>query len=147
MYSYSIVTTIALVLLSLVGQSFSFSVLPSMVVRRQVVALSQPVSIRSSSVLYMSEEDSNEKPFGKKTEENPELKFDMNKRVRLGRSRDQDGKSNIWSIEPTMEVEEEGEDNAGQKNLIIAGAVIGTAVACLPLFNLFSKLFPDPSDF
>ena len=28
------------------------------------------------------------------------------KRVRLGRSRDQDGKSNVWSIEPRMEVEE-----------------------------------------
>ena len=73
--------------------------------------------------------------------------FDMNNRVRLGRSRDQDGKSNIWSIEPTMEVEEEEEGGATKKNLLIAGAVIGTAVACLPLFSVFSKLFPDPADF
>ena len=34
--------------------------------------------------------------------EDPKL-FDMNRIVRLGRSRDQDGKSNIWSIEPKME--------------------------------------------
>ena len=40
----------------------------------------------------------------------PELKFDMNKRVRLGRSRDQDGKSNIWSIEPTMQVSNNDDD-------------------------------------
>ena len=77
----------------------------------------------------------------------PELKFDMNKRVRLGRSRDQDGKSNIWSIEPTMTVDEEDTENQGKKNLIIAGAVIGTAIGCLPLFSAFSKLFPDPADF
>ena len=42
-------------------------------------------------------------------EEQESKMFDMNNRVRLGRSRDQDGKSNIWSIEPTMEVEEEEE--------------------------------------
>ena len=44
-------------------------------------------------------------------ENDPEakLKFEMNKRVRLGRSRDQDGKSNIWSIEPREEVEEVSE--------------------------------------
>ena len=75
--------------------------------------------------------------------------FNMNDRVRLGRSRDQDGKSNIWSIEPTMEVEEEenGEGSGTKKNLVIAGAVIGTAIACLPLFSAFSKLFPDPTDY
>ena len=78
--------------------------------------------------------------------EDPNL-FEMNRIVRLGRSRDQDGKSNIWSIEPTMEVEEEEEGSGTQKNLVIAGAVIGAAVACLPLFASFSKLFPDPSDF
>ena len=72
--------------------------------------------------------------------------FDMNKRVRLGRSRDQDGKSNIWSIEPTMEVVEETESGL-KKNLLIGGLVIGTAVAVLPLFSLLSKLLPDPADF
>ena len=78
--------------------------------------------------------------------EDPNL-FEMNRIVRLGRSRDQDGKSNIWSIEPAMEVEDDEEGSGTTKNLVIAGAVIGAAVACLPLFSAFSKLFPDPSDF
>lgn len=81
--------------------------------------------------------------------EDPKL-FDMNKRVRLGRSRDQDGKSNIWSIEPRMEVEggEDAEESGGlKKNLLIVGAVIGAAVISLPLFQAFSTLVPDPSDF
>jgi hypothetical protein len=72
--------------------------------------------------------------------------FDMNRRVRLGRSRDQDGKSNIWSIEPTMEVVETEEPGLNS-NLKIAGLVIGAALVSLPLFSLFSTLFPDPSDF
>jgi hypothetical protein len=77
-----------------------------------------------------------------------QLRFDMNKRVRLGRSRDQDGKSNIWSIEPTMQVVEEEEGSSSTtKNLLIGGAVIAAAVASLPLFSLFSTLFPDPSDY
>lgn len=73
--------------------------------------------------------------------------FNMNRRVRLGRSRDEDGKSNIWSIEPTMEVQEEEEGSSGKKNIFIGAAVIATAIASLPLFNAFSGLFPDPSDF
>ena len=77
--------------------------------------------------------------------EDPKL-FDMNKRVRLGRSRDQDGKSNIWSIEPRMEVA--GEEAGGaKKNLAIVGAVILAAVISLPLFTAFSTLVPDPTDF
>jgi len=77
--------------------------------------------------------------------DDPKL-FDMNKRVRLGRSRDQDGKSNIWSIEPRMEVEESSEGSS-KKNLLIVGAVIGAAIASLPLFQAFSSLVPDPADF
>lgn len=74
--------------------------------------------------------------------------FDMNKRVRLGRSRDQDGKSNIWSIEPKMQVVDEEEGQSDFKtNLVVAGLCIGAAVAVLPLFSVFSKLFPDPADF
>jgi hypothetical protein len=47
-----------------------------------------------------------EEPFQPEETAEGQLKFDMNRRVRLGRSKDQDGKSNIWSIEPTMEVDE-----------------------------------------
>ncbi len=57
------------------------------------------------SVLKMSQ-DNNEEPFQPEETAEGQLKFDMNRRVRLGRSKDQDGKSNIWSIEPTMEVDE-----------------------------------------
>jgi hypothetical protein len=87
--------------------------------------------------------------FETETEESEESKnlFDMNRRVRLGRSRDQDGKSNIWSIEPRMEVEEDEEEEQTQKNLLIGGAVISAAIACLPVFTAISSLFPDPSDF
>ena len=73
--------------------------------------------------------------------------FDMNKNVRLGRSRDQDGKSNIWSIEPRMEVQEGAEEGGAKKNLFVAAAVIGAAIVSLPLFQAFSSLVPDPSDF
>jgi hypothetical protein len=65
----------------------------------------------------------------------------------------QDGKSNIWSIEPKMVVEEEdeeGEDGDGKgpnKNLVIGGAVIGAFLVALPIFTLFSKLVPNPDDF
>ena len=98
---YSSITMIALVLLSVVSVSYSFGVAHTGLTIRKL-------SIRSSPALHMAndDEEGNEAPFSapKKLEENPELKFDMNKRVRLGRSRDQDGKSNIWSIEPAMEV-------------------------------------------
>jgi hypothetical protein len=73
--------------------------------------------------------------------------FDMNKNVRLGRSRDQDGKSNIWSIEPRMEVMEGEEEGGLKKNLFIVGGVIGAAIAALPLFTAFSTLVPDPAQF
>lgn len=118
-------------------------------------ALSRSSSLRHlSQPLRMSDSDDNAPapPSVKMTEgdisesEDPNL-FEMNRIVRLGRSRDQDGKSNIWSIEPAMEVEDDEEGSGTTKNLVIAGAVIGAAVACLPLFSAFSKLFPDPSDF
>ena len=103
-------------------------------------------STRSLSSLKASESDAPEPDF--EPEKDASL-FNMNKRVRLGRSRDEDGKSNIWSIEPTMKVEEEDEDgpSGGSKNLFIGAAVIATAIAALPLFNAFSGLFPDPADF
>lgn len=90
-----------------------------------------------------------QEPMGEEFED-PKL-FDMNKRVRLGRSRDQDGKSNIWSIEPRMEVEgedgDEPEAGGAKKNFLIVGAVIGAALVSLPLFQAFSTLVPDPADF
>lgn len=86
-------------------------------------------------------------PEGTTFEKEDPRMFDMNRRVRLGRSKDQDGKSNIWSIEPAMEVMEENEGGSLKNNLFVAGTVIGAALVSLPLFSAFSTLFPDPSDF
>ena len=76
--------------------------------------------------------------------------FDMNLRVKLGRSKDQEGKSNIWSIEPTIREQEpiitDGENIEGsnasllQNNFVIGGILIGAALACLPLFLAFDQM-------
>jgi hypothetical protein len=73
--------------------------------------------------------------------------FDGNKRVRLGRSKDEDGKSNIWSIEPTMQVVEDEEGSGSKKNLFILGAVLGAVALALPAFSAFTTLLPDPSNY
>lgn len=109
---------------------------------------SNRIIVNKSSSLFMVDEVNEGDNFDSNAIDAEKKLFDMNKRVRLGRSRDQDGKSNIWSIEPAMQVDEEEEESSGSsKNLIIGGAVIGAAIACLPLFNALSSLFPDPSDF
>ena len=103
---------------------------------------------RRSSPLQMCEaQNSPEVSEEAFAEGDPEGFFNNNKRVRLGRSRDQDGKSNIWSIEPSMTVVDEEETAGSKTNLLVGGLAIGAALACLPLFVAFSKLFPDPTDF
>jgi len=101
---------------------------------------------RLFSTRFVSKINSGEPSEVPAEEPKPEL-FSMNKRVRLGRSKDEDGKSNIWSIEPTMQVEEDDEESGSKKNIFIGVAVFAAAIASLPLFNAFSSLFPDPSDF
>ena len=103
--------------------------------------------MRPSFKLKMSDSEPTPIPDSEPFQKDDPRLFDMNRRVRLGRSRDQDGKSNIWSIEPTMEVIDEEEGGPVKNNLFIAGAVIGAALVSLPLFSAFSTLFPDPSDF
>lgn len=114
-------------------------------VRRQTSIASSPKTFypfsSSSSSLKMSEEP--EEPEFVAPE--PQF-FDGNKRVRLGRSKDQDGKSNIWSIEPKMEVME-GEDESGKSNLFILGGVLAAVAAAIPIFLTLTKLLPDPSDY
>jgi len=106
------------------------------------------LTTRYAKLSMSSQEDDSASFVPPSAEDQPDKKlFDMNRRVRLGRSRDQDGKSNIWSIEPTMEVVDEESGGGVKKNLLIGGLVIGAAVAALPLFAAFSKLFPDPADF
>ena len=67
-----------------------------------------------------------------------------NKNIRLGRSKDQDGKSNIWSVEPKMEVIEEDDDlTEDNKNILITGFLITSFIVTIPLFNIFNSLLPD----
>ena len=46
-----------------------------------------------------------------------------------------------------LEEEEGEEESATTANLKVAGLAIGTAIACLPVFLLLSKLLPDPDQF
>lgn len=111
------------------------------------VGISPMITPRTS--LAMSRESGDDEPFvpsRQAEKEEAKMSFEMNRIVRLGRSKDQDGKSNIWSIEPRMEVLEEEEDTV-KKNLVVGGAVIGFAIAVLPLLSLFSNILPDPADF
>lgn len=55
-----------------------------------------------------------------------------NKNIRLGRSKDQDGKGNIWSVEPTMEIVDE-EMTELNKNILTSGLIITGFLATLPL--------------
>ena len=74
--------------------------------------------------------------------------FGPTKRVRLGRSRDQDGKSNVWSIEPRMEVEEVNKNEEEVNiNVKVGGLALSAVVIALPVFLALSKILPDPSDF
>ena len=61
-----------------------------------------------------------------------------NKIVRLGRSKDQDGKSNIWSVEPKMEVVYE-EITEVNKNILTGGLIVTGMLASLPVLYTLSK--------
>ena len=63
--------------------------------------------------------------------------------VERGVSMDQDGKSNVWAIEPKMEIENKSsEEKTGSVLLAVGGLAIFGAVAAAALTNL-----PDPNQF
>jgi len=62
----------------------------------------------------------------------------FNKNLRLGRSKDEDGKSNIWSVEPKMEVIKE-EITELNKNILICGLIITGFLTSLPLLYTLNK--------
>jgi hypothetical protein len=62
----------------------------------------------------------------------------FNKNTRLGRSKDQDGKSNIWPVEPKMEVIEE-EITDLNKNILTGGLIVTGFLATLPVLFTLSK--------
>ena len=41
-----------------------------------------------------------------------------------------------------MEVTKEDGNDGAKANLVVGAAAIGAAIACLPLFSLFSKMLP-----
>mmetsp|Transcript_1485 Transcript_1485/g.2222 ORF Transcript_1485/g.2222 Transcript_1485/m.2222 type:complete len:113 (-) Transcript_1485:319-657(-) len=63
--------------------------------------------------------------------------------VERGVSIDQDGKSNVWAIEPKMEVDTKSAEEKGSSALLAAGGFAAFAVAAgVILTNL-----PDPDQF
>jgi hypothetical protein len=66
-----------------------------------------------------------------------------NKSMERGVSVDQDGKSNVWAIEPKVEIEQKSSEEQSTSALIAVGgiAVLGAAAAVI-LTNL-----PDPNQF
>jgi len=65
------------------------------------------------------------------------------KTVERGVSVDQDGKSNVWAIEPKVELETKSSEEKTQSVLIAGGGLAAAAVAAgLILANL-----PDPNQF
>ena len=66
-----------------------------------------------------------------------------NSTVRSGRSLDQDGKTNIWSVEPTMIVNESDDNNL----LKILGIFCSVILVTFQFFLLTNPIFPDPSDY
>ncbi|KAL7570864.1 hypothetical protein ACA910_018929 [Epithemia clementina (nom. ined.)] len=63
--------------------------------------------------------------------------------VERGVSVDQDGKSNVWAIEPKMEVSSKSSEEKTQSALFAVGGLVGAAaLAAVILTN-----FPDPNQF
>eukprot|EP00549_Striatella_unipunctata_P010445 CAMPEP_0118693396 /NCGR_PEP_ID=MMETSP0800-20121206/11882_1 /TAXON_ID=210618 ORGANISM="Striatella unipunctata, Strain CCMP2910" /NCGR_SAMPLE_ID=MMETSP0800 /ASSEMBLY_ACC=CAM_ASM_000638 /LENGTH=73 /DNA_ID=CAMNT_0006591621 /DNA_START=238 /DNA_END=459 /DNA_ORIENTATION=+ len=63
--------------------------------------------------------------------------------VERGVSVDQDGKSNVWAIEPKMEIDSKTNEEKATGNLIAVGGLVAfVAVAAVVLTNL-----PDPNQF
>jgi hypothetical protein len=81
-------------------------------------------------------------------QENNDLEIDtksFHKILRLGRSKDQDGKSNIWSVEPTMEVVEtkEGDLSEVNKNIVTFGMIVTGVIASLPILYTLNHFIMD----
>jgi hypothetical protein len=68
---------------------------------------------------------------------------DPQKPVERGVSMDQDGKSNVWAIEPKMEIESKSsEEKTGGAIIAFGGLAAFAAIAAGVLSNL-----PDPDQF
>jgi hypothetical protein len=98
---------------------------------------------KHTHLLQANKSDKNDKNDNNKELDNNDLEIDTtikspNKIFRLGRSKDQDGKSNIWSVEPKMEVVYE-EINEFNKNILTGGLIVTGMLASLPVLYTLSK--------
>ena len=73
----------------------------------------------------------------------PAPRYTQNRPIERGVSVDQDGKSNVWAIEPKMEVSSKSSEEKTQSAIFAAGGFAAFAVlAGVVLSNL-----PDPNQF
>jgi hypothetical protein len=82
-------------------------------------------------------------PLNNNDSEKNDLEIDtitkpFNKNFRLGRTKDQDGKSNIWSVEPNMEVVDE-EISEINKIILTSGLIITGCLFALPLLYTLNQ--------
>lgn len=63
--------------------------------------------------------------------------------IRSGRSLDQDGKTNVWSIEPTMVIDE----SKGNDLFKLFGVFFSVILVTFQFFLITNQIFPDPSDY
>ena len=103
---------------------------------------------RKNFYLSSSNNKDDDKKDNDNVEENGyELRDDksMNRLIRLGRSKDQDGKSNIWSVEPTMEVMEtkEGDLSEVNKNILTFGMIVTGMISSLPILYTLNHYIMD----
>lgn len=61
--------------------------------------------------------------------------------VERGVSVDQDGKSNVWAIEPKMEISSKSSDETSRAALLAGGGLLATAVAAVVILTNL----PDPN--
>ena len=63
--------------------------------------------------------------------------------IRTGRSTDEDGKTNIWSIEPTMEINDKKTNDVFK----LLGIFLSVTLVTYQFFLLTNPILPDPSDY
>ncbi len=66
---------------------------------------------------------------------------ETNKKIRTGRSEDEDGKTNVWSVEPKMEIVEEKNNS-----LKILGVIIGTLSLTFQFYLLMTPFLSNLSE-
>ena len=83
---------------------------------------------------YLSKSNNNEDNYSEINIANKTI----NKNLRLGRSKDEDGRSNIWSVEPKMQVVDE-EITEVNKNILTGGLVITGFLVTLPVLYTLNQ--------